>query len=113
MLKRRFRLGDRKTIAHIYRRSPIKHARHLNLRCMPNNLGCPRMVVVVGTKVSKKATLRNRLRRRLSGLIRQNFIEKLKNYDIIISVQTDVSTQSSQDLSSQLGALFEQADLLR
>ena len=62
MLSKKFRLS-RKQIGLIYKRGRRFSADGLSIKCLANNLGYSRFAVNVPTKVSKKATERNRIRR--------------------------------------------------
>ena len=59
------------------------------VRFRENNLGYLRIAVSVSKKVSKKSTLRNRLRRICSELLRLKKNE-LKGYDIWVFIKTSV-----------------------
>jgi ribonuclease P protein component len=59
------------------------------VRFRENNLGYLRIAVSVSKKVSKKSTLRNRLRRICSELLRLKKNE-LKGYDIWVFIKTPV-----------------------
>lgn len=55
------------------------------LKTIKNDLGLPRFAIVVGKEVSKKAVVRNRLRRRISEIIRI----KLKTKGISLDAGVD------------------------
>ena len=62
------------------------------------------MAIVVSTKVSKKATVRNRARRRLSGEAESLWQTILPGYDIVVSVYSDLESLDESFLRSQLVA---------
>lgn len=61
-----------------------------------------RLVVVVGKKVSKKAVVRNTIRRRLVELVRTNSATVPGGYDIVVSVHADISQLSAAALQEHL-----------
>jgi ribonuclease P protein component len=62
MLSKKFRLS-RKEIETIHKNGRRLNAAGLSIKCLANNLDYSRFAVNVPVKVSKKATVRNRLRR--------------------------------------------------
>ena len=71
MLARENRLKKDKDIKNVLRRGRPAREGFLFLKTRENNLGYLRFAVIVGKKVSKKAVVRNKLRRRISEVIRQ------------------------------------------
>jgi ribonuclease P protein component len=65
------------------------------VRFRENNLGYLRIAVSVSKKVSKKSTLRNRLRRICSELLRLKKNE-LKGYDIWVFIKTPVEDMKDE-----------------
>lgn len=68
-----------------------------------------RVAVVVSKKVNKSAVARNRIRRRLYELVRENESDILKPYDIVItvfhdSVQDETYEVLAQQMKKQLAA---------
>lgn len=86
---------------------------YFRLRYLANDLPTSRFAVVVSTKVSKKATLRNRLKRQTREILRLNR-EKIKNgFDLIISIQNRAPGKDYEELKNDLAALFSKANLLK
>lgn len=112
MLKRQYRLKDRRVFRSIYRRGRAGRAPDLTVFCQPNQLSHNRLAVVVSTKVSKKAVRRNRIRRRLHGLMEGLWPTLAGGYDILIVLKTDISRASQETISRQLLMAFRQAGLL-
>ena len=52
-----------------------------------NELSAPRIAFVVAKSVSKKATERNLIRRRLAEVIQKSLPEKLLPYDMVVSAK--------------------------
>lgn len=65
------------------------------VRFRENNLGYLRIAVSVSKKVSKKSTLRNRLRRICSELLRLKKNE-LKGYDVWVFIKTPVENMRDE-----------------
>lgn len=50
-----------------------------------------RVVVVVSKKISKKAVVRNRIRRQISGILERRWQTVTQGYDIVVTVRQDTS----------------------
>ena len=109
MLGRSNRLRRRADIERVYKRGASVRSQDLGLRHLDNGQSGPRMVVVVGKKVSKKATVRNRIRRRLSAELKTRQLTQPK--DILVSVYNDVSNLPAEALAKQLSELLQKSQL--
>ena len=59
---------------------------YCNLRYAANGLDYCRFAVIVSNKISKKATVRNKLRRRIKAVIVDNLSDFSGHFDIVITV---------------------------
>lgn len=71
------------------------------------------MAIVISTKVSKKATQRNRLKRQLREIIRHHLDQIKSGYDIVVSAKISALNQEYQQLEKNLLALLTKAKLLK
>jgi ribonuclease P protein component len=114
MLARPNRLRQATDIARVYKKGTYGGAGGvLSVKALASGRPTPRVVVVVGKKVSKKAVVRNRIRRRISGEIERRWTTLRAGYDIVISVHTDVSGLTSEALASHLTTAFERARVIQ
>lgn len=72
-----------------------------------------RAVVVVSKKVSKRATVRNRIRRRVAALLAGSWETVLPGYDIVVTVRDDVSELPQPDLARSLAKVLAKAGLVQ
>lgn len=112
MLKRRFHLKLRRDFQRLYQQGQVGSVELLLLRARPNGLAHSRVAVVVSTKISKKAWVRNRLRRRLAALLREHWGRVKPGFDISISPKTDISNLPAAALAAQLQAGLQKLGLL-
>jgi ribonuclease P protein component len=112
MLARSNRLRRRSDIDNVYRRGKPFRGDELSLRLLPNKHNELRLVVVVGKKVSKKAVVRNHIRRRLSALLSE-LADLSSPHDVVISASTDISLLPPEQLGQQLTDCLAQAGLLK
>jgi len=84
----------------------------ITIKVLKNNRPQSRFGIIVSTKVSKKAVVRNRLKRRLSEVIRLNLSEIKSGFDVIIMVKQALAEKKYQEIESELLQLFKKASLL-
>ena len=112
MLARGQRLRRRSDIARVYAQGRTARQGSLSLKYLSRGRDRSRVVVVVGTKVSKRAVVRNRLRRRLLAQLRELLPKLAGGYDIVISIHEDISQLAPAHSQAQLERLLHQARLL-
>ena len=84
MLAQKNRLSKKDDFELIFKNGNKVFDQYLNLRFRENDLDCCRFSIIVSNKISKKAVVRNKLRRRIKAFIVNNLSNFRKNYDIII-----------------------------
>jgi ribonuclease P protein component len=92
MLAKQNRLRKPREISRVYRQGIYGGCfGELSVKALATKRPDSRYVVVVGKKISKKAVVRNLIRRRVVNLIRDMWATLPVGYDIVISIHTDVS----------------------
>lgn len=103
MLAAENRLRRAADIARVYKRGVYGAGQgYLSVKATPNNRPESRAVVVVGKKVDKRATVRNRIRRRLAALLRLEWATVTTGYDIVVTVHADLSALPAPQLREAL-----------
>lgn len=77
-----------------------------------NNLKVIRAAVVVGTKVSKKAVIRNRLRRQIREILRLNLAKLKSGHDLVLIVKKEAMAQEHKTLEKDVLLLLRKAQLM-
>lgn len=113
MFPRNRRLRHRRDIVALLQCGRLFQAPHLTLRVRPTTLTRPRATVVVGTRVSKRATVRNRLKRQLRALLVTEFIGLARGIDVMVSARVSSVHASRDELRAALHALLRRAGLFR
>jgi len=113
MLPRLNRLNKKQDIEKVFRSGRSVYAGALGLRLCPNKLPITRLAVVTSLKVSKKAVDRNRLKRRLREIIRQEIMPRAKaGTDGLVLTQKSLLDLSYGQLRDLTLSLFKKAKLL-
>lgn len=91
MLPRRFRLTAARDFQFIYKTGRRRASHYFLLRLSRGPSQATRIAVVVSTKVSKRAVVRNRLKRHVRAVVGQLLPTLPTGLDIIITVRQVVS----------------------
>lgn len=112
MMKPENRLRRARDIAVVFGRGQYAAIGPLAVKSLNRHADQGRAVVVVSKKVSKKAVVRNRIRRRLVETLAAEWATVSPGYDIVLTVREDVSKVSAAELKSQLVAVLSRGRLL-
>jgi ribonuclease P protein component len=114
MLSRQHRFHGYNSLNHVYRHGQSVSGSLFSIRHVVNQRRQVfRAAVVVSRKVSKSAVVRNRIRRRVYGLLAEWQAEISAPHDIVISVFDErLSIMPAADLASELRGQLSRASVL-
>ena len=99
-LARKYRL-NKKDLKRIFKQGKTVANSFFFIRFLENELEHMRVAVIISSKVSKKAAVRNRLRRIIVESIRTgNFLEG--SYDLAITVTLNIVEKPSKEIKKHL-----------
>lgn len=84
MLAQKNTIRKQKEIERLFKQGRSSFDAVLGVKALPNETGATRAVVVVSTKVSKKAVERNTVKRRLSEIIRRALPRLREGVDMFV-----------------------------
>lgn len=110
-----YRFHGHNSLRYVYKNGQAVRTHFATLKFTTNpHKKLPRIAVVISKKVLKSAVRRNRIRRRIYEYIRQQTPNFNETYDMVIIVSSsEFLTMSHDELTSQLGQLFGQANLYK
>lgn len=113
MISRLYRFHGLGSLSFAYRKGSTVRSQLFALRFVANErLPRYRVAVVVSKKVHKSAVVRNRIRRRLYALVREELPATTKPHDLILSVFSDKTADiDSAELRKMLVATLKKAGL--
>jgi len=100
MLPTENRLKKSRDIAKVYKKGVYGGAGVLSVKAAKTGKPESRLVVIVAKKISKKAVVRNRIRRRLVEYLRTQWGTVAPGYDIVVTAHQDISEITRPDLES-------------
>ncbi len=84
MLAKKYRLTKKKDFDRVFVGGQGYYTRFLGIKKTANNLTASRFGIIVSAKVSKKAVLRNRLKRQIRAIIKKHLSLIKPGYDWVI-----------------------------
>jgi ribonuclease P protein component len=112
MLARQRRLRLPRDISKVYARGRFGVAGSIQAKALGNHFGNIRVAVVVSRKISKKAVIRNRIRRRITAVCAEMWENLTPGYDIVVTVRQDVSELPAAELAQALKTAFARCGVL-
>ncbi len=112
MLKKSARIIKTKDWQILHKQGRTVFGQGIALKILKNESGISRFGVVAGTKVSKRATIRNRLKRQIRAIIRQNYNKIRNGYDMIIIIRPELATKTFAEIKNVLEESFKKAGLI-
>lgn len=103
MLARRYKIGSKPRVLHILGKGWVFHAGVFYFRRLPNGVGYPRFSLILSKKISRKATERNKVRRRVYEAIRKNLGLVAKTcYDVVVLCSARISRMDAQAIERDM-----------
>lgn len=112
MLPRQLRITRRADWDRLHRRGEAVHSRALVMKFQETHRPQTRFGFIVGVKVSKRATVRNQVKRRLRAFTGAERTMVKSGYDVIFIARTPSATLSAAALQQNVHMLFHRAHLL-
>ncbi len=112
MLPKENRLKKKKDFANVLRKGRGFREGFLFLKLAGNSLEESRFGFVVSQRISKKAVIRNRLKRRLGEIIRLNLSEIKKGVDGVFIPGPGLRDKTFQELGEIMVKLLKKAKIL-
>jgi ribonuclease P protein component len=113
MLKKENRIGLNKEFDRAFKAGQSFYGKILGMKGVSNNSTSNRFGILINTKVSKKAVVRNKIRRELREIIKKR-LELLKpGNDFVIIVFPLILDKNIQEIESELDAGLKKLRVLK
>lgn len=107
MLPKENRLKKEKDIERVIRKGKGFKEDFLILKVAGNDLDKIRFCFVVSKKISPKATIRNKIKRRISGLVKLKMNKFKKGIDVMLIALPGLETKDFWEIEEALSRLFK------
>lgn len=112
MLAKRNCLKKKKDFERVFRKGQSLKEDFLILRFITNNLKRSRFGIIVSQKISKKATTRNKIKRRLKALISSSLPKIKKEIDAVLITLPGLETKDFWEIEETINKIFALAKIL-
>ena len=102
MITRENYLRSKKDFNNVFKKGKTIAGKLVFLKITKNNLDINRFAFIISSKISKKAVIRNKIRRRLREIIRNDFNNIKTGFDIIIIVKPEIVGKNYQEIKNDL-----------
>jgi ribonuclease P protein component len=85
----------------------------LAISWLPNSLNHSRLGLVVSTKISKRAVIRNKIKRRLREFFRAEHQNLTGNFDLVFVARTKIKEAETKELHANCRKLLQQERLIQ
>lgn len=113
LLPSKNRLNKNKDFQKVFKEGKGIKENFLIFKWAPNNLKVSRFGFVLSKKISKKATLRNRIKRKLREKIKAELPRLQKGIDGVIVVKPGATKEKTQEIIDSLNKIFFRAKLIK
>lgn len=112
MLPQANRLRRESDIKTLFARGKSVFGSWVGMKFRKNDLSVSRFAIVAGVKVSKKAVVRNRLKRQVRAIVQDALPHIALGYDVLLFIKPSGVEKTFDEFKSQILASFKKAKLL-
>ncbi len=112
MFPKENRLRKEKDIQALFANGKSVFGMFVGLKMKKNTFDQSRFTVVVGTKISKKAVVRNRLKRQIRAIVHEKIEDLASGYDVAFLVKKEIVGKTFEELQSDVEKLLRKSKLL-
>lgn len=113
MLKKENRISLNKDFDRVFKFGQSFYSNIIGIKAVDNNLKEPRFGILVSTKVSKKAVIRNKNRRLIRESIKSLLTEIVTKKDIVVIVFPLILDKNFQEISQDLKRGFKKLGIIK
>jgi len=107
MLAQQYRLQKDRDFKLVFEHGKTVSSKFLFFKFKKNDLPISRFGFIIGKKISKKATIRNKIKRRLREIIRKNINNIKPGFDIVVGAKTEVLEKTYQEIEHEVDCLLK------
>lgn len=112
MLSQKHRLTKQKDFDIVFKHGSSFFVRELGIKCAKNNSGHSRFGFIVSNKIAKKATERNKIKRRLREVIRLVLPKIKKGIDVVVIARPGIGELEYKEIEKQVMVCLNRLKLL-
>lgn len=107
MLAKQYRLQKDRDFKSVFKKGKTLSGKLLFLKVKKNDLQVSRFGLIIGKKISNKAVIRNRLKRQLREIIKNNLFNIKPDFDIVIITKPEIINKNYQEIKNDFEKLLK------
>lgn len=111
MLPSKYRLTKNKDFARVAKLGQAFFGPELGIKWIKNNLLYSRFGISISLKIDKKAVVRNRIKRILRAILKENLSKISKGFDFLILTKPKIKELEYQEIKRKLLLILEKSKL--
>ena len=112
MLAKKYRLTRQKDFDNVFKKGRSFFVKEVGIKVLKNDLGYPRFGFVVSNKIAKKATERNKIKRRLREVIRLKLPKVKVGVDGVVVARAGIEKLEYQDIERRIDTCLRKLRIL-
>jgi len=112
MLEKKYRLTKKEDFDNVFKGGAWARGRLLSLRIKKTTNAFPRIGFVVGTRITKQAAARNRIKRQLRASFSKHIKEIGRGLDIVVVPTSGITGKKFTDIHAEITHLLTKAHLI-
>jgi len=105
------RLKKKKDVNLVLKTGKTERGKFLIFKFLETNFDKSRFAFLVSKKISKKAVLRNKIKRRMSEIVREEMKKISKRIDGVFIALSGIEKQSFQNIKEEIKRIFQKLKL--
>ena len=106
------RLRNKKDFDRVFKKGKGYKQGFLFLKVLNNDLGFNRFGIIVSKKISNKAVVRNKIKRRLREILKRKTDRIKKSLDIVFLTNSGIEKQSFKDIDQEVEEILKKAGII-
>ena len=111
MVKSHLRIRTDREFGKIYKFGRSTNSKNFYIKAVPNQLEHPRFGIVVSKKVSKKAVIRNKTKRRVREAAKKS-LDSWKNVDLVFYIKNKLVEEPFQEVLDEVQTALKRAGVI-
>lgn len=106
-------MGKNKEFDRAFKAGQSFYGKILGLKAVNNDLGLTRLGVLISTKVSKKAVIRNHFKRQIREVVKTELPRIKEGKDLVVIVFPEILDKKFEDIKFFLESAFKRLNLYK
>lgn len=113
MLKKTNRITKDKEFDRAFKTGQSFYTKVFGLKAADNNLATDRLGILVSTKVSKKAVVRNKIKRQIKEIVQKELPNLKSGKDLVIIVFSQILDKKFEEIKDSVVSAFKKLKLYK